>query len=222
MDDMRLSWSQSNQELFALTMVDGKRGGTFLEIGAAWAIAGNNTYILEKYFHYRGISIDIVTQDGGGNDYLKEWQEERPCSNFLVQDAVTIDYSVLLENYPTQIDYLQIDVNAQEDGFLILESLLSTDHRFSAITFETDVYADENGDHVLFKNLARQTLEDSGYELLIENVGCINGKPEQTTYGQLVPFEDWYIDPRDVDPKISRLFQNIGSDIVDPEKIFWD
>jgi hypothetical protein len=218
-EKMRLTWSQSSQELFAITMVNGKKSGTFLEIGSAWPIRGNNTYILEKYFHYRGISIDI-------RDDYEGWREERPHSNLLIQNAVTIDYPTLLKNYPDQIDYLQIDIDDEAEAFSVLESVLASGHRFSAITFETDLYVDlyegGSGNHGKFKKLAKQSLEDSGYELLIENVGCVNGKPEQITYDQLVPFEDWYIDPTAVDKEISGLFRNIGSDLIDPNQIFQD
>ncbi len=45
--------------MFVLSMLNGKKNGTYLEIGAGSYYYGNNTYLLEKSFDWNGISIDI-------------------------------------------------------------------------------------------------------------------------------------------------------------------
>ena len=49
------SFSQHQQELFALETLGFKRNGFFLEIGVGAGTAYSNTYLLEKYFGWTGI-----------------------------------------------------------------------------------------------------------------------------------------------------------------------
>jgi hypothetical protein len=49
------SYSQHQQELFALETLNFKRGGFFLEIGVGPGTSYSNTYLLEKYFGWNGI-----------------------------------------------------------------------------------------------------------------------------------------------------------------------
>lgn len=52
--------SQAGQDLFVVAMLQGKRNGTFLEIGGGNPVKGNNTWLLEKFFNFTGDSIDIA------------------------------------------------------------------------------------------------------------------------------------------------------------------
>jgi FkbM family methyltransferase len=52
---LALSKSQYSQELFALSELDFKREGFFVEIGATNGISFSNTYMLEREFEWRGI-----------------------------------------------------------------------------------------------------------------------------------------------------------------------
>ncbi|MGQ0457927.1 MAG: FkbM family methyltransferase [Hyphomicrobium sp.] len=47
--------SQLGQDLWALWLTNGKRGGYFVEIGASDGVSLSNTYILERDFGWRGI-----------------------------------------------------------------------------------------------------------------------------------------------------------------------
>ena len=62
-EQIHKNYSQANQDMFVLMMLDGKRNGTFLEIGAHEPINISNTYLLEKDFDWNGISIDIVEDE---------------------------------------------------------------------------------------------------------------------------------------------------------------
>jgi len=49
------NYSQVYQDMFVLSMLDGKKNGTYLEIGASDPIVDNNTYLLETEFGWKGI-----------------------------------------------------------------------------------------------------------------------------------------------------------------------
>ena len=57
------NYSQSFQDMFILSMLNGKKKGTFLEIGAHDPVFISNTYLLESKFDWCGISIDIADCD---------------------------------------------------------------------------------------------------------------------------------------------------------------
>ena len=41
----------------------------------------------------------------------KLYKEHRPCSEYIIHDTVMIDYEKALENYPQDMDYLQINLD---------------------------------------------------------------------------------------------------------------
>jgi tetratricopeptide (TPR) repeat protein len=58
-DKIERNYSQCYQDMFVLSMLNGKRSGKFLEIGCDDAYFNSNTALLEKSFGWSGISIDI-------------------------------------------------------------------------------------------------------------------------------------------------------------------
>lgn len=52
------SKSQAGQDLFVVAMLQGKRNGTFLEIGGNEPVNCNNTWLLERFFNFTGDSIE--------------------------------------------------------------------------------------------------------------------------------------------------------------------
>ncbi len=67
--------SQAGQELFVIAMTQGRRNGTWLEIGCGDPIRSNNTYLLEKRFGWTGISIDMEKMDGNIITPFEEYWE---------------------------------------------------------------------------------------------------------------------------------------------------
>ena len=57
-DIIAQSKSQAGQDLFVVGMLQGKRNGTFLEIGSGHPIYISNTWLLERFFNFTGDSID--------------------------------------------------------------------------------------------------------------------------------------------------------------------
>ena len=179
---MELSYSQAAQDLFVLKVLNYRSNGIFLEIGSNDPIKINNTYLLEKQYGWTGI---MVEQDA---NFLPLYKEHRPNSEYIIQNAVTIDYNKVLEKYPRDIEYLQIDLDVE--NFSTLNTLLKLNdtvfktHRFAVITFEHDVY---KGDYFRTRDISRMILKDLGYVLLFPDVSA---------------FEDWWVHPELVDPRV--------------------
>ena len=127
------NYSQAFQDMFVLCMLDGKRNGTYWELGADKPRKLNNTYILESEFGWTGHSFDIEKEKV---DYFNT-QRKNKC---IYADATTYDYASL--GYPEQIDYLSLDCDPANITLDCLKQLPLDKHRFSVITYETDVYQD--------------------------------------------------------------------------------
>lgn len=197
-------YSQSWQDLFVLTMLDGKKNGTYLEIGCCDPIYINNTYLLEQ-FDYSGISIDIELNN--------EWMSSRSKNKYVVADANEIDYTEILKDMPKQIDYLQLDIDPEQATFEVLKKLPHGSYRFSVITYETDSF---NGD-IENTNASRKFLKSLGYERVISDVGL-----KQFSDNSWVPFEDWYVDPNVVSKNIIDCFKiHKQNNINLPHQIFF-
>ena len=175
------NYSQVYQDMFVLTMLNGKRGGKFLEIGCAGPYYGNNTALLEKDFEWVGTSIDF---DPGA---IAEFNSKRPTKT-ICGDATQIDYEKLLQD-ETDIDYLQLDCDPPLTTYNALLKIPFDKHRFAVITFEHDHYSDEDSD---VRTKSRKYFESIGYELIVNNIS-----PDD-----LSPFEDWWVHPELVDRKI--------------------
>ena len=103
-DTIEKNYSESYQDMFVLSMLNGRRDGTYLEIGAGSATYGSNTALLEKNFGWRGVGLDLSAE------FVSDHQKNRtnPC---LLKDATLIDYEKFLQgqDFPRDIDYLQLD-----------------------------------------------------------------------------------------------------------------
>lgn len=176
---MLKSQSRENQDLALVALYNGKRNGTYLELGGGDPVTDSNSYLLEKEYAWRGITLEM------NKNFESAWRTERsnPC---LHQDATTLDYSELLaeHNLGTEIDFLQLDIDGTNKGqnnnsLRILESLDLNRLTFGFITFEHNLYLDPETPERL---RSREILQDHGYTLLISDV----------MHNDLV-FEDWWI-----------------------------
>lgn len=198
-ESIEVNYSQAYQDMFVLSMLDGKKNGTYLEIGAYEGKFISNTYLLEKQFGWTGISIDIESSAS-----VSFTSSERN-NKILIQNALDIDYYDLLikEGFPNQIDYLQLDIEPQQNTLDCLKKIPFDKFRFSVITYETDYYdpsVSREESHQV-REESRKILESHGYELLVGNICNISNND---------PFEDWYIDPSVIDPKILEIFRSSG------------
>lgn len=186
LENVTRNYSQCYQDLFVLTMLNGKRKGKFLEIGSAQPYYGNNTALLEKSFEWTGISIDY------NKTYMDEFTKER-SSTAICADATKLNYDKILEE--SDYDYLQLDCNPPVVTYNTLLKIPFHNHRFAVITFEHDHYADESSN---IREKSRKYLQSLGYELVIANVAPDN-------YNS---FEDWWVHPDLVNRDIINRIKN--------------
>ena len=50
----------TQQEKFVIDILKGKKNGYYVELGAAHYSNGNNTYLLEKDYDWKGVSFEII------------------------------------------------------------------------------------------------------------------------------------------------------------------
>lgn len=194
--------SQARQDDFVLKCLNYKRNGTFLEIGSASPIMWNNSFSLEKKYHWRGIMVEI---DWG---YLQSYKAVRPNSYHIINDASVVDYKTALSEakMPKNIDYLQIDLEVENMSTLNclynLDKNVFDEYKFAVVTFEHDFY---RGDFFDTRNISRQIFQKRGYKRIFSDVQ-IKG----------LAFEDWYIHPDLVPNNITCHDQSMDcNEIID-------
>lgn len=179
-------WNEiSAQEEFVLEILENKKGGHYVELGAFHSKNGSNTNKLENEFGWKGVSFEIK------EDLRKEFNENR--SNPCMGDALDFNYiSYFEENlFPKQIDYLQVDIDSgyrldgRPDGsaYTSLHGLLAVplnSYRFTVITFEHD--ANMYWRNVAMRDVQREILDSLGYSIVVRTES-----------------EDWWVDPNVID-----------------------
>jgi hypothetical protein len=172
-DGVTRNFSQAGQDLFVLSLLDGKRNGIFLDLGCNQPILINNTFLLESQFGWSGLSVDI-------DESHFPMFVFRKCKT-LAADCTQLDWDHVVDELGTsKIDYLSLDL---EPPAVTLKGLMNIPFdrvNFSVVTFEHDAY--RSGDEV--KAVSRKIFEDSGYVRLCSNV-ILDG----------FVFEDWYYNP---------------------------
>ena len=182
------NYSQALQDIFVLTMLNGKKNGTYVEIGGAHPTNINNTYLLEKTFGWTGISFEINTE-------LANFYNSERTNKCICTDATQVNYSQVFEenNLPSQIDYLQVDIDPSYQSLASLKKIDLETYRFSVITFETDAY---QGCTDIVEE-SRNILQRHNYQLVASNVqNCGHA------------FEDWYVDPNIVTEDVWTALQS--------------
>lgn len=192
--------SQASQDIFVREITRHKKNGTFIEIGSNNPVICNNTYILENEYNYRGIMVEY------DSSFETSYKIYRPNSIHIIGDAQTVDYKSILDtnSFPTNIDYLQIDLDVDNKSTLnVLELFNQTVlpyYKFATITFEHDIY---RGDYFNTREISRQIFSDNGYVLLFPDVSL-------HWEGRDCQFEDWYVHP---DLVSTDIINKIKSDI---------
>jgi len=187
-ENIENNYSQSMQDMFVLSVLDGKRNGVYVEIGADKPRVINNSYLLESQYDWSGVSFEIESDKV---DYFNTIRKNKCiCAN-----ATKFDYKSLFDErkYPKQIDYLQLDCDPPQITLECLKKLPLEDYRFSVITFETDLYA--GGQDVQIEHW--QILSSLGYQRVVKNIKNENN-----------PYEDWWIDPLVIGEHMWKQFLN--------------
>jgi hypothetical protein len=181
--------SQALQDLFAIRVLKNKTNGTFVEIGSNHPIAGNNTYLMESKFNWKGLMIEY------DRSFEQLYKDLRPNSIYRIGDARLVDYRGILDKnqFPSNIDYLQIDLDVNNkstlDTLVLLDNTCFDKYKFATITFEHDIY---RGNFFNTREISRKIFKKRGYELVFPDVAVF-------FEGRHCPFEDWYVHPDLVD-----------------------
>lgn len=187
-ENIENNYSQSMQDMFVLSVLDGKRNGVYVEIGADKPRVINNSYLLESQYDWSGVSFEIESDKVNYFNTIRK-------NKCICADATKFDYKSLFDErkYPKQIDYLQLDCDPPQITLECLKKLPLEDYRFSVITFETDLYA--GGQDVQIEHW--QILSSLGYQRVVKNI-----KNEGN------PYEDWWIDPLVIGEHMWKQFLN--------------
>jgi hypothetical protein len=181
LENIETNYSKCLQDMFVLSCHNGKRNGTYLEIGSGHQTVNSNTFLLEKEFDWRGISID-------NNKELSFNFGQSRHNTIMQMDALEIDYSELLQKhcFPEIIDYLQIGVNSCK----LLKKIPFDSVDFGVITFKHDSYKNSES-----REESRKILTEAGYMLVGRNISVnfIDG------------YEDWYVHPEIVENYVQLL-----------------
>lgn len=193
-ESIEKNFSQSYQDMFALSMVNGKKNGTYFEIGAADPFHGNNTALLEKV-GWTGTSLEILEYE------VTKFKQQRK-NDVILCDATKFDYSVLKGH----IDYLQVDCEPPETTYEILTMLPWNQCTFGVITYEHDHYTDITQS---FRKKSREFLLNKGYILIVSNISHSRDN---------CPYEDWWVHPKHIDKDIIKKMLADDDSIKNAEK----
>lgn len=192
-ENIEKNFSQTYQDMFTLSMLNGKKNGTYFEIGAADPFHGSNTALLEQ-FGWTGTSLEILPHE------VEKFKQHRK-NEIILCDATKFDYSVLSGH----IDYLQVDCEPPSTTYDILTMLPWDQCTFGVITYEHDYYTDVTKS---YREKSREFLYSKGYVLVASNIS-----PNDSC-----PYEDWWVHPDYVDKKILHLMESNEADIQHAEK----
>jgi len=190
MERLTESYAWNRQDIFVAEILKRKTNGTYVEIGSNDPKIGNNTYLLEKNYGWKGLSIDIEP------GMINKFNEIRK-NKAVLADAVTFNYLKYFEenNFPKQIDYLSVDVDGnfkytgereRNNTLLSLITVPLTNYRFSVIHYEH-----ESGNYlnIATRDAQREVLTSLGYYMIVSNIE-----------------EDWWVDPKIIPWEEARLF----------------
>jgi hypothetical protein len=161
-------YSQAGQDLFAIELFG--YNGTYIDIGAGDPVKGNNCYLLETKYKWKGFSIDF----GDSSEIIRQnlkarWLKHPERMNKIYwSDALTFNYNNAINenNLNFDIDFLSCDIDPQEKTFSALRKVILDGVRPKLICFETDMYREKKD----YSNLAYNFLEPKGYKIGVKNV----------------------------------------------------
>lgn len=174
-EDVKKNFSRHYQDMFVLSVLNGKRNGTFIEIGSGDPYKFNNTALLEETFDWTGINIDI-------NPRLCYQHSRKRKSQILQADATQIDYDLFFKMNCVErhTDFLRI--NSETSSLQVLEKIPFNKHEFMVIQFQHNAcwWGPE------LRDKSRQILSNIGYVNLVPDVSA---SPSEN-------YEDWWVHPQ--------------------------
>ena len=186
-DEIDSNFSQVCQDLFVLAALDGKRDGTYLEVGAAHSFHNSNTALLER-LGWRGVGLEMKSE-------LSDMHKRERKNKVLCVDALKVDYESLLDREfgGDVVDYLQLDIEPSSNTFEALLRIPFDKYKFRVITYEHDHYVDMTRG---YRDKSRRYLKSLGYTLVFNDVAPVEG----------CSFEDWWVREELVDAVAIKTF----------------
>lgn len=191
-ESMTHNYAQMYQDLFVLSVLDGRENGKYLEIGSGHPKEGNNTALLEERFNWYGVAVE------SNGDMVSEYRNGRK-NPVWYSDALNFDYSKIIRELNTNgvIDYLQIDCGDPITSYNVLQKIPFDLCKFAVITFAHDHYLDKTKQ---YRNMSRDLLTKFGYELMVTDVS-----PEGHS-----SMEDWYVHPELVSRNVILKMKDVS------------
>jgi len=185
-DNIERNFSQVYQDLFVLAALNGKKNGTYLEIGSAHSLHNSNTALLEREFGWTGVGIEMKRE-------LVDMHDRERTNKVLCENALKINYEELLRNNFSNnvIDYLQIDIEPCKNTFEALLLIPFDKYKFKVITYEHDHYVDITRS---FRDKSRRYLRSMGYTLVFNDISPYED----------CSFEDWWVHKDLIDNSIFK------------------
>jgi len=151
--------SQIGQDEFVVEKLGGKTSGFYVDIACGFPQEISNTYVLEKHYDWRGISID------NDKERIDQWEGNRSTWGLIRADVFTLDLAEVLDQHeaPAIIDYLSLDLEPPNLTFAVLDNIPWDSYKFRLVTFEHDAYRN-NGK---FVQPSREFFLSKGYELVL-------------------------------------------------------
>jgi hypothetical protein len=182
------NFNHAGQDLFVLSAFNGKKNGTYLDLGCSHPYQINNTWILENDFEWFGLSIDI-------NESLINLHKKERRNPSLNLDCTNLNFTEIINYYGNKkyIDYLSLDLEPAQITYKCLETIPFDEINFGLITYEHDYY--RFGDE--YKLKSREIFESFGYKRICSDVSDNN-----------LEFEDWYYNPIFVDYESIKILES--------------
>lgn len=188
-------YSQAEQDKWVCEILDFKKDGYFVEIGAYDGIESSNTYFVEKELGWEGICIEpaphifdklaanrkstnlkVAVMDYKGTIYFGEDTVSETPNRHLV-DCDTLDNILTANNAPRDIDYMSVDIEGCE--YRALKDFPFDKWNVTLLTVEHNSYRDGNEK----KNQLFELLTNRGFLRIVDDAKDPRG----------LPFEDWYV-----------------------------
>lgn len=193
-------YSQSLQDKWVVELLNFKKKGFFLDIGAYDGVQTSNTYTLEQELGWDGICIEANPQvfrslsEARSSicvntvllDYKGECQfgtSEINQAPFTTLPCDTLTNVLEENNCPLEIDYLSIDIEGCE--YDVLKEFDFDKYAVTCMTVEHNLYLD--GD--FNKNRIFELLSNKGFKRVVEDAPCLDKCPAW----YMKPYEDWYV-----------------------------
>ena len=191
-------YSQAKQDEWVCKVLNNKKNGYFLDVGAYDGKESSNTLYLEEELGWTGICvepepvafqklksirksicIESAVLNYKGECYFGQ-DTVTPFPNRIIVKCNTLNNILKENNAPKNIDYLSIDIEGSE--YTALKDFNFYSWNINLITIEHNLYRDGYRN----KNQLFELLTSKGFERVVDNAPDPRG----------LPYEDWYVSKR--------------------------